>query len=105
MHAQLIDVMESCAQGALTGQLSFPEIVARLAAIDVERYHADYTRQELTYYLTSGESLVVALPHDECDMAQQFSSTAVAEAVRQSQRNEHTYADFVRKTMTAGCVG
>ena len=25
--------------------------------------------------------------------------------MRQSQRNEHAYADFVRKTMAAGCVG
>jgi uncharacterized protein YbcV (DUF1398 family) len=25
--------------------------------------------------------------------------------VRQSQRNEHTYLDFIRKTMAAGCVG
>ena len=25
--------------------------------------------------------------------------------MRQSQRGEHTYVDFLRKTMAAGCVG
>ena len=35
----------------------------------------------------------------------EFSAAAVEAAVRQSQRNEHTYAEFVQKTMAAGCVG
>lgn len=38
-------------------------------------------------------------------MAAEFSASAVQAAVRQSQRNEHPYADFIRKTMAAGCVG
>jgi uncharacterized protein YbcV (DUF1398 family) len=105
MNSEQTKVMQGCAHGALSGELTFPEIVGRLAAVGVERYHADYSRQEITYYLAEGDSLVVAAPHPPHPTAAEFSSSAVEAAVRQSQRNEHTYLDFVRKTMAAGCVG
>lgn len=105
MKAEYARVTEECAAGSLSGELTFPEIVGKLMAIGVERYHADYSRQEITYYLADGDSLVVPSPHAAHATASEFSSAGVEAAVRQSQRNEHTYADFVRKTMAAGCVG
>lgn len=105
MNAEQLQVIEICAQGSLTGKLSFPEIVGKLMEIGVERYHADYSRQEITYYLPSGDSAVVSIPHPPHATASDFSATAVETAVRQSQRNEHTYLDFIHKTMAAGCVG
>ena len=63
MNAEQTQVIQGCAQGALTGEIAFPEIVGRLAEISVERYHADYSRQEITYYLSDSNSLVVATPH------------------------------------------
>ena len=105
MNEEQTQAIEECAQGALTGALAFPEIVGKLAQIGVERYHADYSRQETTYYLSDGDSLVVAMPHSSQATAMKFSASTVEAAVRQSQRNEHTYLDFIRKTMAAGCVG
>ncbi len=105
MNAEATQIVQGCARGALTGELTFPEIVARLAQIGIERYHADFSRQEITYYLPDGDSLVVASPHPAHATAAEFSPSAVEAAVRQSQRNEHTYLDFIRKTMVAGCVG
>ena len=105
MNDAQIQEMEGCAQGSLSGTLTFPEVVGRLAAVGVERYHTDYSRQEITYYLTSGESQVVALPHPPAETGLEFVAEAVASAIRQSQANEHTYLEFVRKTMAAGCVG
>jgi uncharacterized protein YbcV (DUF1398 family) len=105
MNAEQTQVIQGCANGALTGEIAFPEIVGRLAQIGVERYHADYSRQEITYYLADGESLVVATLHPSHATATEFSASAVEAAVRQSQRNEHTYLDFIRKTVAAGCVG
>jgi uncharacterized protein YbcV (DUF1398 family) len=105
MQAEHTQIIQGCARGALTGELSFPEIVGRLAQIGVERYHADYSRQETTYYFPDGDSLVVAAPHAAHTTAVEFSPSAVEAAVRQSQRNEHTYIEFIRKTMAAGCVG
>lgn len=105
MNAEQAQVIQGCNKGALTGEIAFPEMVGRLAQIGVERYHADYSRQEITYYLADGDSLVVATLHPSHATATRFSASAVEAAVRQSQRNEHTYPDFIRKTMAAGCVG
>ncbi|HXD87154.1 MAG TPA: DUF1398 family protein [Urbifossiella sp.] len=105
MNAGQTRVIQDCARGALSGEVNFPEIVARLTEVGVERYHADYSRQEITYYLADGDSLVVAAAHPFHDTAVEFSALSVEAAVRQSQRNEHTYLDFIRKTMAAGCVG
>lgn len=105
MQINQVLVMHEAVRGSLTGELTFPEIIGRLSAIGVERYHADYGRQENTFYLADGQSIVVAVPHESWPTATEFSATAVESAVRQSQRGEHTYPDFVRKTMSAGCVG
>lgn len=105
MNQQLSHTLDELAGQSLAGTITFPAVVARLIELGVERYHADYSRSETTYYLTDGASHVVALPHDAHATADAFDSSAVAAAVRQSQRNEHTYLDFVCKTMAAGCVG
>ena len=105
MNLEHTKIVEDCAQGSLAGTLTFPEVVGRLAAIGVERYHADYSREEITYYWVNGDSHVVKLPNPLETIPQEFSAAGVAAAVRQSQQGEHTYVDFLRKTMAAGCVG
>ena len=98
-------MMHETVRGSFTGEMTFPQIVGRLSEIGVERYHADYSRQEKTFYLPDGQSLVVSVPWESFPTAPEFSASAVEAAVRQSQRGEHSYLDFVRKTMAAGCVG
>jgi uncharacterized protein YbcV (DUF1398 family) len=105
MNAEQIQTVQDCAHGALAGIMTFPDIVGRLAEIGVERYHADYSRSEITYYWSNGKSYIVATPHETHETGTAFSASGVEAAVRQSQRNEHTYLDFIRKTMAAGCVG
>ncbi len=105
MNEQKARVIQQCAHGSLTGEMTFPEIVGHLAGIGIERYHADYSRQEITYYSPDGDSCVIATPHPSQRVATEFAASAVADAVLQSQRNEHTYVDFIQKTMSAGCVG
>ena len=105
INAAQTQVIQECALGALTGKLTFPEVVNSLVRIGVERYHVDYSRQEIAYYFAAGDSLVVATPHPAHPTAAEFSPPGVAAAVRQSQQHEHTYLDFIRKTMAAGCVG
>jgi len=105
MNDQQTQVAQECANGALNGRLTFAEIIGRLCEIGVERYHADYSRQEITYYFPNGESLVVSTAHPPHPTGVTFSAGDVEAAVRQSQRNEHTYLEFIRKTMSAGCVG
>lgn len=105
MNATITAILHRCTQGALQGKLTFPEIVAQLTEIGVERYHSDYSRQEITYYFPDGNSLVVVASHPPHTTEDIFSPSGVASAVHQSQQNEHSYLDFIRKTMAAGCVG
>ncbi|ODA33829.1 DUF1398 domain-containing protein [Planctopirus hydrillae] len=105
MNTDQIRTVEFCAQGALTGALTFPEIVGKLSQCGIERYHADYSRREITYYLEDGDSQVVSTPHPLDVTGFEFSAADVAAAVQESQRGEHSYLDFIRKTMAAGCVG
>ena len=105
MNAEQAQAIQACVQGALSGELAFPEIVRRLAEIGIERYHADYSREEITYYFPDGDSLVVPSPHRSFPIAKEFSVPAIEHAVRLSQRGEHSYLDFIQKTKAAGCVG
>ncbi len=105
MNTDQAMVILETVRGTHTGSMTFPDIVSRLRDIGVERYHADYSRQEKTFYFADGSSLVVTIPWGSFPMAREFSVNDVEVAVRQSQRSEHTYADFLRKTMAAGCVG
>lgn len=99
------ETVADCARASFNDEMPFPAIVARLIGAGVERYHVDYTRSEITYYLPAGPSHVVVMDEPVCPIAQAFDAAAVASAVKQSQRQEHTYRDFLRKTMQAGCVG
>lgn len=105
MNLEQTQLIKECALGALNGMLTFPEIVSKLASIGVERYHADYPRQEITYYMSDNESLAVSTPHPVHPIAKEFVAASIEAAVRQSQRNEHSYLEFIRKTNAAGCVG
>ncbi len=105
MNTELVGILEECANGSLAGTISFPEVLGKLTAIGVERYHADYSRQEITYYFEDGTSHVVAIAHPQQSIGNAFQADLVASAVKQSQGNEHTYSDFLLKTMLAGCVG
>lgn len=105
MDTELRRIIEDCLRASHSGKMTFPEIVATLAQIGVERYHADYSRNEVTCYFVNGDSHVATASFPQQAIASTFSAFDIAAAVRQSQRNEHSYLDFVRKTMAAGCVG
>jgi uncharacterized protein YbcV (DUF1398 family) len=76
MNASQTQVLQECAKGALTGTLAFPEIVGRLTECGIERYHADSSRQEITYYSPDGDSVVIATPHPARPVSLEFSASA-----------------------------
>ena len=62
----------------------------------MERYHADYSPTgNYDYLADGGELAVIPMPHPS---QATDPVSAVAAAVQQSQQNEHTYLDFIRKT-------
>lgn len=98
-------VATECAALSIAGKISFGEVVARLMKVGFERYHADYSRMETTYYTVEGTSCVVPMALSHGPIAVEFSATQVQSSVRQSQRGEIKYAQFTEQAMGAGCVG
>lgn len=102
---QTRSVIEECARRSHEGTIDFGTVVATLAAAGVESYHANYRRGETTYYLSSGETHAVSLAAPRIPIAAAFDTEGVQAAVRGAQSGQVKYPEFVRRTMTAGCVG
>jgi uncharacterized protein YbcV (DUF1398 family) len=107
-----MNVARECATLSATGKIHFGEVVARLMAAGVERYHADYSRNETTYYWPDGSTCVVPIEHgvvprenDRTPIAVEFSAAGVEQAVRAAQQGDVMYPEFTRQALAAGCVG
>jgi uncharacterized protein YbcV (DUF1398 family) len=83
---------------------TFPEVVGKLIAAGVERYHMDLVRNERTFYLPDGTFEPVPT-HKHPQAAGDFSARVVDAAVRASQSGEIQYQEFCRRIAEAGCVG
>jgi len=105
MTQDQINVADECAELSAAGKISFGAVVGKLIAAGFERYHADYSRGETTYYLPDASSHVVKWKHTVPTIAAAFLASAVEAAVRQSQRGEIKYEQFIQQTTAAGCVG
>ncbi len=90
---------------AFAGEMSFPQSIAALAGIGVERYSVDLARLERVCHGTGGDSIVEPVPLDDSPkIASQWSPEAVATAVRTIQRQQLAYPQFLRIVMQAGCA-
>jgi uncharacterized protein YbcV (DUF1398 family) len=108
MKPDVLRTLHECSVGSIAETMTFPEIVARLAAVGTESYCTDLYRREKTYYLATGESHVE--PEGELDpqefaassVAADFSADSVKEAITANQRGTITYVEFLRRIMAAG---
>ncbi|HEY1923105.1 MAG TPA: DUF1398 family protein [Tepidisphaeraceae bacterium] len=105
MNQQQTSVIQECATLSIQGKISFGDVVGKLMGIGLERYHADYTRHESTYYMPDGDSIVISVKHPPDAIADAFSAKDVEAAVRAAQRGEVFYPEFLKQTFAAGCVG
>ncbi|MBX3378861.1 MAG: DUF1398 family protein [Phycisphaeraceae bacterium] len=105
MKSEQKQVIQECAALSKSGQIDFGNVVGRLIRAGVERYHADYSRMEATYYAPDGSSLVVALELEVMPISETFSAAGVESAVRQAQRGEIKFPQFSSQATEAGCVG
>jgi uncharacterized protein YbcV (DUF1398 family) len=105
MNSEQMNVAKECAALSAAGKIHFGEVVSRLITAGIERYHADYSRRENTYYTLDGASCVVPMEHECTPIAQDFSTSGIEAAVRQAQRGEIMYPQFTREVLAAGCVG
>jgi len=105
MEASARNAMLDCTRLSDQEQESFGQIVGRLRAAGIERYHADLRRAEKIYYMPDGASLAVPADPVEVPFAEAFSAAGVDAAVRAIQAGAIRYKEFCDRIAAAGCVG
>lgn len=105
MNHEQINAAKECVALSSAGKIHFGEVAGRLMKAGIERYHADYSRSENTYYAPDGGSCVVPMEHEAMPIAHDFSASAVETAVRQAQSGQIMYPQFTRQVLAAGCIG
>lgn len=104
MQDNVKTVIEECTRGSDEERMSFPEVVQKLMSVGVERYHADLVRHEKTYYLPSGDSIVVEAKARHGQPAATFSGAQTEAAVRAIQARQIGYNEFCERVAAAGCT-
>lgn len=107
MDARLIDIAQTCLNGAENDAMTFPEIVGTLMHAGFESYAIDFRRASATYYLPCGDSVVLPTHRADAPVADALDSLAIQAAIREAQQLApgYTYVGFCAKVMTAGCAG
>jgi uncharacterized protein YbcV (DUF1398 family) len=103
MNPNVIAVIEACTRGSDEGRMSFPEVVGKLQEAGVERYDTDLVRSEKTFYLPTGESVVVPCKLPTRQPAAAFSAAQTEAAIRTIQAGKIDYSEFCERILAAGC--
>ena len=98
-------VLEECETLSFNGQATFPEVVRRLAGAGVERYCADLVKLEKYYYSVEGQSEVVTMPFQYAPaIGLEWSINKIRAAIRDIQKGDIEYPEFLKRIMSAGVV-
>lgn len=97
------NVIKECTAQSLAEQITFPEVVMKLAGAGVERYIADLVGQQKLTYGVYGETHTGALPYNGPAIPAQLDAAAVAIAIKDIQQGRTKYREFLRRIMEAGC--
>lgn len=105
MNQKTKEVIKKCAHESHVGLLSFPEVLGRLAEVSVESYFADYRNQSTTYYFSSDEALTIPMAMPSIEIPSSLNKEGVVFAIRGAQNDAVRYPEFLKLTMSAGCIG
>jgi uncharacterized protein YbcV (DUF1398 family) len=107
MDAQLTAIARNCLNAAYDKTMAFPEIVGTLIKSGFEGYVVDYRRNTTTYFLPSGDSVVLENRPSKGAVAAQFDQPGVAAQIKWAQVNppEYSYASFCKNVKALGCAG
>jgi uncharacterized protein YbcV (DUF1398 family) len=100
------NIVIETARKTLGGEMSFPEVVSRLAAAGVDYYHVDYVGKKKVFYGTDDSMVVTHIDYQGLPrVAADFSVQTIKAVILDSQRNGQAYRDFTRRAMAAGVQG
>ena len=86
------------------GKLVFPEVVRRLLNVGVESYFADLAKGEETFYSQSDPTHTEKIALPLSPIADEFSSSGIASAVRAAQADAIRYPEFLERAASAGVI-
>lgn len=105
MNSKIKEMIEKCAHDSHAGLLVFPEVLGRLLSAGVESYFADYRDQSTTYYLSSNEALKISMEMPNLQIPEAFDKNSIISSIGRAQNDELRYPEFLKQTMSAGCIG
>jgi uncharacterized protein YbcV (DUF1398 family) len=105
MNLTTKEVIEKSTHESQAGLLSFPEVLSRLMKVGIESYFADYRNHTITYYSTNNEAYVVTIGMPSVDIPNSFNKEEIVKAIRGAQSDVVRYPEFIKLTMSAGCIG
>ncbi|MBU3576601.1 DUF1398 family protein [Polynucleobacter sp. UK-Kesae-W10] len=105
MNPNIKEVIEKSTHESHAGLLTFPEFLGRLIGVGVESYFADYRNQSTTYYLSGNEAYTVPMTMPSIETPTSFNKEGVVSAIRGAQSDMVRYPEFLKLTMSAGCIG
>ena len=97
-----IEVMRYALHESESGKLTFPQVIAALAAENIEGYYKDLIRREVTYYLAEGGTHTEPMTLPAHPIPEAFSPDTLVAAIRAAQRDELRYPEFIIRAMQAG---
>lgn len=99
-------IITAAARATLTGELSFPCIVAMLFDVGVEFYHVDYLAMRKTFYGGDGAVVVVPIAVEHLPpVAPEFQSDALRANILDSQKNGQSWREFSMRATAGGVQG
>ncbi|MGA7156498.1 MAG: DUF1398 family protein [Acidobacteriaceae bacterium] len=97
-----IDVMRKTLHASEAGTTTFPEVIGALIAEDIDGYHKDLLRHEVTYYLADGRTHAEPMTLRSRPVPLDFNEQALRAAIAAAQRDEVRYPEFIARAMEAG---
>jgi|GEM_PF-143482 len=98
-------LIEQTAEATAAGTVTFPTVVQNLLAAGVEYYHIDYIQHLQTCYSGADEIHVTPLAFDVPAVAENFDTTALVAAIRDSQLRGQKFPDFSIRAVQSGVQG
>jgi uncharacterized protein YbcV (DUF1398 family) len=98
------DVIREVLAESQAGQLIFPEVVRRLLEADVESYFCDLAVRQETFYMSDGKTHSEKMTLPPAPIAEEFSPSEVAAAIRSAQADAIRYPEFVNRSVAAGVI-
>jgi uncharacterized protein YbcV (DUF1398 family) len=107
VNAHQHDVAHATLEGSESGAITFPQSVQMLIEAGFEGYTVDFRGATRTYYLPTGETLVLPTPPAMKAVAARFDVSAIKTAIHEAQSLQpgYTYQGFCAKVNEAGCAG